>query len=189
MNSVKQMVIGSILKLLTRKNILTRPKVVELDEKACIGYKISTSLQGNRKKRDIPPFYHEVYDHDKLSVLRQDDDELMYCIFDFHENGQDFDYYVAVENKIGRSGEPYAEIRLPPGRYVQVEFLKRDHTAAAMIVGYIRKIWITSNGYETRNSPLFILYDQRFHRNYQKHGCKGGTYLGNPIAVLHLPVN
>lgn len=104
-------------------------------------------------------------------------------------NGQDFDYYVTVENKDGRSGDPYAEICRPRGRYVHVEFLKRDHTAAAMVVGYTRKIWIPSNGYEARNSPLFILYDQRFHRNYQKHGCKGGTYLGDPVAVLHLPVN
>jgi predicted transcriptional regulator YdeE len=189
MNYVKQMVIGSILKALTRKNLVTQPKVVELEEKACIGFKITTSLKGNRKKRDIPPFYHDVYDHDKLSVLRQGDDENMYCIFDFHENGQDFDYYVSVENKAGLSGEPYAEIRLPQGRYVQVEFLKRNHRAAAMIVGYTREVWIASNGYETRNSPLFILYDQRFHRNYKKHGCQGGTYLGDPLAVLHLPVN
>ena len=64
----------------------------------------------------------------------------MYCIFNFHANAKDFDYYVAVENKAGLSGEKYAEITLPEGKYVQVEFMKRNHTAAALIFGYIKKI-------------------------------------------------
>jgi predicted transcriptional regulator YdeE len=112
----------------------------------------------------------------------------MFCIFDLHENGRDFDYYVAAENESGIHGDSYVEITLPKGRYVQIEFMKRNHSAAAHIVLYIRMIWIELNGYETRKAPLFILYDNRFHRNYQKFGCAGENYLGDPVAVLHVPV-
>jgi len=188
MKLMKQLLLEPVLKFLIRKNLLTQPKVVDLEEKQCIGYMITTSFKGNQKKKDIPPFYHEVYDNDKLSALRPDNDDNMYCIFKIHENGQDFDYYVTVENKASISGENYAEITLPLGQYVQVEFMKRNHRAAALIVMYIKKIWIELNGYREGNSPIFILYDGRFHRNYEKYGCQGEDYLGAPVAVLHVPV-
>ncbi len=187
MNLIKKLLLQPLLKSIIRKNIVTQPKVINFNEKQCIGYKITTSFKGNQKKKDIPPFYHDIYDNDKLKALRQDNDMNMYCIFNVHENGKDFDYYVATENKAGISGENYSEITLPQGRYVQIEFMKRNHTAAGQIVGYT-KMWIESNGYEERNSPPFILYDERFHSNYQKFGCKDDTYLGDPIAVLYAPL-
>jgi predicted transcriptional regulator YdeE len=101
-----------------------------------------------------------------VGVLREDNDPYMYCIYDIHENGKDFDYYVAVENKKGISAASYPEVTLSKGKYVQVEFMKRNHTAAALIVVYIRKLWTGLNGYENRNSPTFMLYDERFHGNY-----------------------
>jgi predicted transcriptional regulator YdeE len=52
------------------------------------------------------------------------------------------------------SGGKYAEINLPRGKYVQVEFVKRNHTAAALVVGCIKKVWIELNAYEERNSPV-----------------------------------
>ena len=60
--------------------------MIEIEEKKCIGYMITTSFKGNQKKKDIPPFYHEIYDNDKLSVLRKDNDENMFCIFNIHKN-------------------------------------------------------------------------------------------------------
>jgi predicted transcriptional regulator YdeE len=63
-----------------------------------IGYMITTSLERNQKKKDIPPFYHEIYDNDKLSVLGRANNRNMYCVFNIHEKGQDFDYCAAVEN-------------------------------------------------------------------------------------------
>ena len=189
MKFIQIILLRPILKLLIRKNMVTQPKVIELKKKHCIGYMITTSFKGNQKKRDIPPFYHEIYDNDKLSGLRKDNDDNMYCIFNFHENAKDFDYYVAVETKTGINDKTYSKITLSEGKYVQVEFMKRNHTTAALIAGYIKKIWIASNSYKERNSPAFILYDERFHRNYRKYGCKGNNYLGDPIAVLHVPVN
>jgi predicted transcriptional regulator YdeE len=112
----------------------------------------------------------------------------MYCIFDVHENEKDFDYYTAVENKSGISDEKYAEITLPKGKYVRVEFYKRSHTAASLVAVYSRNLWIELNGYKKRNSPVFIIYDERFHRNYQKYGYKDGVYLGEPFAAMHIPV-
>jgi predicted transcriptional regulator YdeE len=188
MKLIKQLFLEPLLKLIIRKNMVGQPEVIELEEKKCIGYMISTSLVGNQKKKDIPPFYHDIYDNDKLGVLREDNDQYMYCIYNLHENGKDFDYYVAVENKKGISADSYCEITLPKGKYVQVEFMKRNHTAAALMVVYIRKLWIGLNGYESRNSPTFMLYDERFHGNYQKFGCKDGNYLGDPIATLHFPL-
>ena len=187
MKIIKQ-IVEPLIRRIIRKNMVTPPKVIDFEKKQCIGYQITTTFKGNQKKKDIPPFYHDVYDNDKLNALRQDDDPNMYCIFDLHENGRDFDYYVAAENKSGIHGDGYAEITLPEGRYVQVEFVKRNHSAAALIVMYIRVIWTELNGYEERKSPLFILYDERFHRNYEAFGCEGENYLGNPIAVLHVPV-
>ena len=187
MKIIKQL-FQPLVKFIIRKNVVTPPKLIDFKKKHCIGYRITTTFKGNQKKNDIPPFYHDVYDNDKLHILRQDNDENMYCIFDLHENGRDFDYYVTVENQAGIHGEDYAEITLPEGRYVQVEFMKRNHSAAARIVLYIRMIWIELNGYEARKDPLFILYDDRFHRNYSKYGCAGENYLGDPVAVLHVPV-
>ena len=185
MKSVRLLLLNPILKFLIRKNIVTQPKVVELTEKHCIGYMITTSFEGNRKKEDIPPFYHDVYDNDKFkSVLRKDNDMNMYCIFNFHENGKDFDYFVTVENKAGIKGEPYTEITLPEGRYVQVEFMKRSHTAAALVAVYTKNIWTEMNGYKVRNSPIFILYDERFHRNYKEYGCVDNKYLGDPHCYI-----
>jgi predicted transcriptional regulator YdeE len=168
--------------------MVTEPKLVDLEEKRCIGYMITTSFKGNQKKKDIPPFWHDIYDNDKLSALKKNKDDSMYCIFKFHSNAKDFDYYVAVENKAGISGEGYSEISLPKGRYVQVEFMKRNQTAAALIAGYLKKFWIELNGYKERNSPAFILYDERFDRNYKKYGCKGKDYLGDPLASMHVPL-
>jgi len=187
MNLIKKFLFQPLLGFITRKNIVTQPKVINFDEKHCIGYKITTSFTGNQKKKDIPPFYHDIYDGDKLKPLRQGNDMDMYCIFDVHENGKDFDYYVATENKACISGENYSEITLQQGRYVKIEFMKRNHTAAGQIVGYI-KMWMESNGYKDRNSPPFILYDERFHHNYKKFGCKNDIYLGDPIAILYVPL-
>jgi predicted transcriptional regulator YdeE len=103
----------------------------------------------------------------------------MYCIFDIHKNGKDFDYCVAGENKTEISGETYSRITIPKGKYVQVEFMKRSHTASSLIVLYNRNLWIELNGYESRNITPFILYDERLHRNNQKYGCKEGKYLPN----------
>ena len=187
MNFIKKFLLQPLLKSKTRKNIVTQPVVVNLAEKKCIGYRITTSFKGNQKKKDIPPFYHDIYDNDKLKILRQDNDMNMYCIFNIHENGKDFDYYVAVENKMDKHGKNYSEITLPKGQYVKIEFMKRNHTAAGQIVGYT-KLWIESNGYEGQNKPPFILYDNRFHRNYKEFGCKNGNYLGDPVAALYVPV-
>jgi predicted transcriptional regulator YdeE len=188
MKWIKRLLLQPLLKLIIRKNIVSWPKVIELDEIKCIGYKISTSFVGNQKKKDIPPFWHDVYENDKLRVLRQNNDQHMYCIFDVHENLKDFDYYTAVENKSGISADNCSEITLPKGKYVQVEFMKRSHTAASLVAVYSRKLWIELNGYKSRNSPVFIIYDERFHQNYQTYGYKDGIYLGNPFATMHIPV-
>lgn len=188
MKQIKNLLFRFLVKTLSKKNIVTEPKEIKLREKKCIGYSITTSLKNNKKQKDIPPFYHEIYDNKKLNKLLIDKELNMYCIFDFHQNKEDFDYYVAVENKLSIQGEEYAEITLPAGKYIQVELLKRNQKAVGMVVMYIREIWIEKNGYKERNAPPYILYDSRFHSNYQKHGCKGANYLGNPIAVLHIPV-
>ncbi len=187
MKFMKQVFAQSLLRLLTRKNRVSQLEVIDLAEKQCIGYMITTSFEGNQKKKDIPPFYHDIYDNDKLHPLQKNCDKNMYCIFDLHENGKDFDYHVAVEKQAGVGGKNYSEITLPRGRYVQVEFMKRNHSAAGQIVGYT-KMWIESNGYKERNSPPFILYGERFHSNYRKFGCKDGNYLGDPVAALYIPL-
>ena len=188
MKPIRQWLLRPILAYVARRHIVTAPKVIELQQKRCIGYRITTSFKGNRKKREIPPFYHDIYDNDKLSDLRQEGDDRMYCVFDLHENGQDFDYYVSVENRSGVEKQGCSEITLPAGRYAQVTFMKRNHTAAAMVVGYTKCVWISANGYEERHAPTFIQYDGRFHRNYRAHGCRSGNYPGRPIAVLHIPL-
>ena len=153
-----------------------------------IGFKISTTLRDNKQKEDIPPFYHKIYDNNKLDVLKSGSELKMYCIFDLHKNQEDFDYYVAVENNTVTNEKNYAEIQIPAGRYLEVEVLKRNNKTVNIIMMYVRKIWMMANGYAERKAPPFILYDERFHKNYQKFGCKGDDYLGNPLATLYLPI-
>ena len=188
MKLVKRYIFHPILKAMIRKNIVSWPRVIELDQKKCIGFKIATSFSGNRKKTDIPPFWHDVYENDRLNALRRENDQHMYCIFDVHENEKDFDYYTAVEKNDAIDVNGYSEITLPGGRYIQVEFLKRSHTAASLVAVYVRKLWLELNGCFSRNSPVFIIYDERFHRNYEKFGYKDGFYLGSPFATMYIPV-
>lgn len=56
MKLVKRWFLQPLLKLIIRKNLVNQLKTVELEKKKCIGYMISTSLAGNQKKKDIPPF-------------------------------------------------------------------------------------------------------------------------------------
>ena len=189
MNSIKKALLKLILKKATKKNILSQPKVVELGEKKCIGYTITTSFRKNQKKTDIPPFYHYIYDNDKLDVFKRNDEQAMYCIFDFHENKQDFDYYIAVENDGSKTEENLVEVTLAKGKYIQVECYKRSQKAISMVAAYTNLCWIPKNGFKARNAPSFIVYDKRFHQNYKKYGCSDGIYHGNPVATVHIPID
>lgn len=50
-----------------------------------------------------------------------------------------------------------------------------------MIVMYIHELWVKANRYTERNTPPFIMCDERFHANYRKYGCKRENYLGIPL--------
>lgn len=185
---MKKLIFQFIMRSLAKKNMLTTPKIIELPSMQFVGYKITTTTRNNQQKADIPPFYHDVYDNHKLNSLKQGNELNMYCLFDLHQNLEDFDYYVAVENTNNTGNDSLAEIQTPAGKYVKVEFLKRNNKTVYMIMMYMRTIWIKRNGFRERTAPPFILYDGRFHANYQKHGRKGGEYLGKPIASIYLPI-
>ena len=169
-------------------NMLSIPEVVDLEEKACIGYVITTSVENNRKKEDIPPFFHEVYDNNKLYHLWDTSCRDMYCIFKMHKNGRDFDYYIATENKLNLQETGYVEINVPQAKYVKVEVLKKNHTAVSEIMMYLNGVWMAANDYKPSFSPAFIHYDERFHANYRQYGRIEGNYPGNPIATLYMPI-
>jgi predicted transcriptional regulator YdeE len=188
MNLIKKLILHPILKSIIKNNIVSEHVVIDIEEVNCIGYSIETSFNKKKLKIDIPPFYHDVYDHDKLADLREENDDKMYCVFDFHDNRQDFTYHVSTENKQNINDDNFSYVTLNRGKYVKVEFMKRNQKAAALVAAYTIKFWLESNGYEQRKSPAFILYDKRFHENYKKHGCDGPDYLGDPIATLHVPI-
>lgn len=112
----------------------------------------------------------------------------MFCIFDLKENKEDLDYYIAVEHDFLANNSEYAQIQLSTGAYLKIEFLKRNNKTVCMILLYMRLIWMKANGYAERKAPSFIVYDERFHSNYQEYGCLKGEYLGTPIATVYLPV-
>ncbi len=184
---IKKVLFRIIIKSIAKKNILSMPKAVQLPGMKFIGFKITTTLKNNKQKEDIPPFYHEIYDNNKLDVLKSGSELKMYCIFDMDENQEKFDYYVAVENKT-IFDDKYAKIQLPAGKFIIVEVLKRNNKTISMIMIYMRNMWMKENGYKESKNPAFIMYDERFHVNYKKYGCKGDDYLGNPVATLYLPV-
>lgn len=188
MKVLKKVFFRFFIKTIVKKNMVTEPKRMSLSKKEFIGYSISTSLKNNKKQEDIPPFYHDIYDNHKLDKLNSDKELKMYCIFDFHTNKEDFDYFVVVENKFSLQDENFVKTSLPEGDYIQFELLKRNHKTVGMIVMFMREIWIKANGFKERDTPPFIVYDERFHSNYQKFGCKGENYLGHPLAVLHIPI-
>ncbi|MFW5879861.1 MAG: GyrI-like domain-containing protein [bacterium] len=185
---IKKVFIRILMQKIVKNNMLSTPKAIQLPAMKFIGYSISTTLKNNKQKEDIPPFYHDIYDNNKLASIKPDGDFTMYCIFNMHENNEDFDYYVTVENKTDITDEAYSKIQIPAGKYIQAELLKRNNKTVAMIMLYIRTIWIKANGYKERKAPPFIIYDERFHANFQKYGYRGGDYLGNPNATLYLPV-
>jgi predicted transcriptional regulator YdeE len=185
---IKKIIMWLIMKGIVRKNMLTEPKVIQLPAMNFAGYSIATTLNGNQQKKDIPPFYHDIYDNNKLDDIKPSGEFRMYCIFDMHENQEDFDYYVAVEAKRNINIDSYAKIQTPAGKYIQVELLKRNNKTVAMIMMYVRTVWMKKNGYAEKNAPSFIVYDERFHANYKKFGCKGDEYMGEPFATLFLPL-
>jgi predicted transcriptional regulator YdeE len=185
---IKKVLFRIMMKSIAKKNMLSTPKVVQLPARKFVGYKITTTLKNNKQKEDIPPFYHKIYDNNELDPLLSGNELKMHCIFDMHENQEDFDYYIAVENKTAVNDSHYAQTQLPEGKYIVVEFLKRNNKTVHMIMMYIRNMWMKANQHKERKSPPFILYDERFHTNYQKHGCEGANYLGEPVATLYIPV-
>lgn len=80
------------------------------------------------------------------------------------------------------------QIQLSTGAYLKIEFIKRNNKTVSMILLYMRLIWMKANGYAERKAPSFIVYDERFHSNYQEYGCRKGEYLGTPIATVYIPV-
>jgi predicted transcriptional regulator YdeE len=185
---VKKVILRLIMKRIVKKNMLSAPKVIQLPAIKFKGYSITTTLKDNQQKADIPPFYHDIYDNKKLVAIKPDGEFRVFCIFNMHKNQEDFDYYVAVEAKSDLDNDGYAKIQTREGKYIQVELLKRNNKTVAMIMMYIRTVWMKKNGWAEKNAPSFIVYDERFHANYQKFGCKGNDYMGEPYATLFLPV-
>lgn len=185
---VKKVIMRQIMKSIVKKNMLAEPKVIQLPVMKLAGYSIATTLKGNQQKADIPPFYHDIYDNNKLDSIKPDGEFRMYCIFNMHENQVDLDYYVAVESKWDINTDVYAKIQTQAGKYIQVELLKRNNKTVVMIMMYVRSVWMKKNGFAEKHAPSFIVYDERFHSNYQKFGCKGDDYLGKPFATLYLPI-
>lgn len=185
---VKKIIMRQIMKSIVRKNMLAKPGIMQLPAMKFAGYSIATTLKNNQQKADIPPFYHDIYDNNRLDSIKPEGAFRMYCIFNRHENQEDFDYYVAVEDKGDIQNNGYAKIETPAGKYIQVELLKRNNKTVAMIMMYVKNVWMKKNGYTEKNAPAFIVYDERFHTNYQKFGCKGDDYLGKPFATLYLPI-
>ena len=188
MKSIKNLIMHLVVTKSAKKHLVTRPEIVSLPEKKLIGYSIHTSIRNNQKQKDIPPFFHEVYDNNKLAKLNSGNELNMHCVFDMHENNEDFEYYVAVEDKTIKQSNGYATITLPSGIYVKTEFIKKNHKAVGMVLMYLRKFWVGKNGYKERLAPPFILYDERFHSNFRKYGCNGDNYLGKPVSVIYIPV-
>lgn len=188
MNLIKSLLIAPVLKQVVKNKLISAPEIIDLNEIPCIGYFITTSVKGNKKKEDIPRFFHDIYDNHKLKNLWLLHEKNMYCIFSMHQNKQDFDYFIATENKLNLHDKNYAEITIPNGKYVRVTVLKRNQSAIMKIMMYLKAIWIEKNGFKPLNTPAFMMYDERFHTNYEKHGCVDGNYLGNPVATLYLPV-
>ena len=185
---IKSVLARIMMKNFVKKYMVSSPKIIQLSEKELIGYKITTTLRDNQQKKDIPPFFHEVYDNGKLAPLNIDDDFNMYCAFSMHENGESFDYFVAQESQGEPKGEGDVTLKLQQSNYVTMEFIKRNNKAVHMIMMYVRQFWMKAHGLTEKKAPAFIIYDNRFHENYKQYGCKGGNYLGHPIASLYLPV-
>lgn len=188
MDKIKKTIFQVIMKRLAKKNIRSISESIQLPTKELIGYSITTTRRNNQQKEDIPPFFHNIYDNNMLDTLNCDSELKMHCVFNLHKNQEDFDYYIAVENKIEDKKDEYAKIKISAGKYIQVEFIKRNNKVVNMIIMYMRGVWMKSNGYKERNAAPYIMYDERFHSNYQKFGYKGNDYLGEPIATLYLPV-
>ena len=184
-NVIKRIVLG----IKAGRTMVGKPEVVERRGTSCVGYRISTSMKDNRKSKDIPPFFHEVYDGRKLEGFRKDGGRDVYCIFGAMSEEGDFDYYVAEAGGDREPAEGEETISLAPGTYVRTEVLKKNHGAVAGVLGYIMTVWLRRNGYVGRKAPSFIVYDERFHRNYERYGCIDGSYPGSPVAVLMIPVD
>jgi len=188
MNAIKNPFEKSANKASFEDNMISEPELVELKDIPCIGYSITTSVEGDRKKEDIPPFFHQIYDNNKLDPLWNQDDRNMFCIFNMHKNGKNFDYFIATENKLKQQKTDYAKITIPKGKYATVQLLKKNHTAVSEIMMFLQGVWMKAYGFKPAQTPAFILYDERFHTNYQLYGSVNGNYPGKPIATLYMPV-
>ncbi len=188
MNLIKSVMLKFIVNKTVKANVISKPKTIILPTKNLIGYSIATTIKNNKQKEDIPPFYHNIYDNNKLDVLKGSNKFNMYCVFDMHANQFDFDYYIAVENNTGNNNKQFAHIQMPKGKYIQLEFLKRNNKTVSLIIVYIKNYWIKQNGYTERKAPVVILYDDRFHKNYHKYGCINNNYIGAPVATMYIPV-
>lgn len=173
---------------LIEKLVIGNPEIITKETTNYIGLVLKTSMKNDQKAKDIPPFFHDIYDNNKLEMVKSRKDDSTYCLFKMYPNTPDFDYIMAVENKDNLTNNDYDNISISGGKFVKITFIKRGHAEVGAIVRYIIEKWIPENKCKLGNKPIIIQYDERFKAEYQKYGYEGDKYLGNPIADLYVGI-
>ena len=159
-------------------------KIVEKPGMKIVGFTLHTTQKNGQNKKEIPPFFHKVYEEKKLESVPYKLDDNQLCIFKIQRNRPEFDYVMGTEvstKDIIPEGMDFTY--LPPSKYVAIKTVKRCPDDIIEVLDYIFKKWIPESEYIPTGEPPFIFYDNEFFDVFDKVG-----YAGNPMATVYVPI-
>jgi len=160
------------------------PKVVNKSEMKIIGLVLHTSFIEGKNKKEIPPFFHKVFEEKKLEKVSNRINQNQLCVFKMKKNNPNFDYVMGVEvNSLDNIPEGMESTILSESMYVSLKIVKRGPEDVGKAFETIINNWIPKSNYNPTGAPLFIYYDDEFFSVFNEKG-----YEGNPLATVFVPV-
>ena len=159
-------------------------KLVEKKQIRAIGVAIQTSFAEDRQAREVPPFFHKIWESKILDAIPGRLNQNHLCVFVMNPQSPDFTYFMGVEvdtNAAVPTG--FIEMILPPQEYAAMEIQKRGNSDVKDGFGFLMENWIPKANYQAAPAPAFIYYDERFTRIFEADG-----YAGSPPATLFAPI-
>lgn len=165
-------------------NFSKKVRIVSKDKIRAIGLSIKTSFFEGKQAREIPPFFHNIFENGTLEIIPGRLNKNQLCIISMEPNLQDFTYFMGVEVKMDIPiPKEFKEIFLKSNKYATLEIIKRGNADVAKNIKYLFEEWIPSSEYLATGEPVFIYYDERFSKIFKAKG-----YEGDPPATIFIPV-
>jgi predicted transcriptional regulator YdeE len=145
---------------------------------------LSTTLQDNQCKYDIPPFFHKTLHDGILNTIPNRTDKSLMCVFSVKPNSPELGYLIAAEiYEKDNVPKGMVDVILPAATYATTKIVKNGFDSVYPVLKYMREQWIAENGYVHAKQSEFVYYDDSFICSYLDSG-----YSDKSIATIYIPI-